>query len=135
LLLRNGRNVLLLLCGEVSWRWVVGLVARVMSVQVGIGMGVGVSFGMGIRIRLSMGLVAIVADVGIVARRVFVYGRLGGLDSLHWSLHKAEVVGEVDHGSLRVAGVFECGRGDCGVLFALTAARASKEKVSLGEPA
>jgi len=82
-----------------------------------------------------MGLVAIVADVGIVARRVFVYGRLGGLDSLHWSLHKAEVVGEVDHGvfaSLVYSSAEEVTVVCC---LPLRPRGASKEKVSLGEPA
>ena len=114
LLLRNGRNILLLLCGEVSWRWVVGFVTRV---EVGVGLSIGVRSSMGV------GLVAIVADVGIVARHVFVDSRLSGFDSLYWSLQKAEIAGEVDHGSIRVGGIFECGGRDCGLLFALAAAR------------
>jgi len=134
--LRHGWNVLLLLCSEVRWRWVVGFVAHVVVVGIGVGgaVNVGVYIVVRIGIGLSVGLAANIADVAIVARRVFVNSRLGWFDSLHGSLHKAEVVRQVDHRSLRirVARVFEGGRRDSRLLFALASARGFEGKGIVG---
>lgn len=72
----------------------------------------------------SLGAVAEIADVGMASRRVFVNGRLCRLGALLRSLHEAEVARKVDHGCVRVAGVFEVGRRDSvGRVFALATAR------------
>lgn len=71
----------------------------------------------------SLGAVAEIADVGMASRRVFVNGRLRRFGSLLRSLHEAEVARKVDHGCVRVAGVFEVGRRDSvGRVFALATA-------------
>jgi len=64
--------------------------------------------------------VGCVVGLGIVTRCVFEDRRLSGIASL-WSAHKTEIVGEIDHGRVYVAGERECAR-IRSLLFALVTA-------------